>query len=160
MFQIREAKPDDTESICQVLLRSVREICAGDYNNDPEVLEQWCSNKTPEIIENWLGDSQNYMLVAENESNEVVGVALYRRDQHAVNLCYLIPEALHQGIGSRLLRALEEEARRLGHKQITLTSSITARNFYNKHGYQSSGPAQYRGKILGYPMYKDLLSGN
>ena len=49
---------------------------------------------------------------------------------------------------------MEAEARRLGHRQITLDSSITAHEFYKRHGYEDNGEPVYWHKVLGFPMRK------
>jgi N-acetylglutamate synthase-like GNAT family acetyltransferase len=151
---IREAQDADAAKICEVLVRSVREICAPDYNNDEAVLQQWCSNKTPEVASEWIRSADYFIVVAQNSSSEIVGAAMYNRARQAIELCYVVPEALHRGIGSQLLATLEADAARLGHKDIYLCSSITAREFYRRHGYVDDGEPVYWGKVLGFPMRK------
>lgn len=46
-----------------------------------------------------------------------------------------------QGLGSRLLVALESRARQLGAARIVLDARETALRFYRKHGYQIAGPS-------------------
>lgn len=43
------------------------------------------------------------------------------------------------GVGSKLLHALEEEARRRHHDGIMLHAQLTAMDFYKRHGYQPHG---------------------
>ena len=81
---------------------------------------------------------------------------MYKRSEASIYLCYVVPEGLHRGIGSRLLAAMEAEARRLGHPQIILNSTITAQAFYKRHGYLADGPAKFWGKIKCFPMRKEL----
>lgn len=157
---IRQAVVGDAAKVCEVLIRSVHEVCGPDYGNDKEVLEQWCSNKKPEIVGTWVANPDNYFLVAELSSagvaRTIVGAACYQRPQATVYLLYLVPEGLHHGIGSRLLRAMEDEALRLKHKEVLLNSSITARQFYKRHGFIEAGEPVYMGKVLGFPMRKSL----
>lgn len=152
---IREARESDATNICEVLIRSVREVCGPDYNNDEAVLEEWCANKKPEIVTDWIRNTDNLFVVAELSPGLLVGAAMYQRVRGSIQLCYLVPEALYQGIGAQLLATLESDAARLGHKEIQLVSSITARNFYRRHGYLDYGePVYSRGKVLGFPMRK------
>ncbi len=148
------ASESDAARICDVLIRSVHEVCAPDYGNDPAILDSWCSNKSPESIAKWIRNPDNFFIVAELVPQGIVGAALYSRTEASIHLCYLVPEGLHRGIGSRLLFSMEAEARRLGHRQITLDSSITAHEFYKLHGYEDNGEPVYWHKVLGFPMRK------
>lgn len=155
---IRDANPSDAAKICDVLIRSVKEICAKDYDHDEAVIRDWCSNKDPEIVAQWISNPNNFCLVAELAPHGIVGAAMYSRAESLIHLCYLVPEALHQGIGSRLLNRLEAEAARLEHAIITLNSSITARGFYKRHGYIDSGEPVYWRSVKAFPMRKQLSS--
>jgi GNAT superfamily N-acetyltransferase len=49
-------------------------------------------------------------------------------------------EYRRQGIGTLILRGLEEKALRLGATHIVLDARETALGFYRKHGYVATGP--------------------
>jgi GNAT superfamily N-acetyltransferase len=157
---IRSAQEADAAKICEVLIRSVKEICAKDYNDDPAFIAQWCSNKTPDIVASWIRDPDNYFVLSEHRYYGVVGVAMYRRSEAYIYLCYVVPEGLNKGLGSKLLKALEAEAVRLGNKELSLDSTITARNFYKKHGYvEQDGPGPLDNEPF-FPMKKSLPSAS
>lgn len=44
------------------------------------------------------------------------------------------------GVGSMVLRALMEAARRRGDYDVVLHAQLTARDFYARHGFQAEGP--------------------
>ena len=72
-------------------------------------------------------------------------------------MCYLIPEAQYRGAGKLMLRALEEQAARWGLERVFLTSSVTAKQFYERNGYVQSGePKSVYGLRRVYPMSKHL----
>lgn len=52
----------------------------------------------------------------------------------------VVDDARGNGVGAALLRFLEEKARRQGAKRLTLNAQVPARRFYEKAGYQASGP--------------------
>ena len=72
-------------------------------------------------------------------------------------LNYVLPEALHQGIGKAMLKALEAQAIASGIDHIRVLSSIPARTFYERNGYVSNGAPRHVGRILGdFPLIKRM----
>ncbi|OLD92043.1 MAG: hypothetical protein AUG92_02650 [Alphaproteobacteria bacterium 13_1_20CM_4_65_11] len=63
-MKIRDAVPADAPAACEVLRRSIIELCAADHRNDPVILERWLANKTPEIVASWIAKPGNSVLVA------------------------------------------------------------------------------------------------
>ena len=51
----------------------------------------------------------------------------------------VVDDARGNGIGTALLRFLEDEARKRGAKLFTLNAQVSARRFYEKAGYQAVG---------------------
>lgn len=153
---IRPASNRDAAAVARVLVRSIREVCGPDYDQDEETLAAWCSNKTPERVRAWVRDPELFTVVAE-KAVETVGVAQLHADGE-IRLCYLVPEALGQGIGAALIAALEEEARARALERITLTSTSTAREFYRRHGYRETGEPVAFGAGEAFPMAKTLRS--
>jgi hypothetical protein len=43
--QIRDAVPEDASAACEVLRRSISELCGAVHRNDPEILTQWLKNQ-------------------------------------------------------------------------------------------------------------------
>jgi GNAT superfamily N-acetyltransferase len=153
-MEIRDALPEDAESVCQVLRRSISELCIADHENRPELLERWLSNKTPEIIASWIAQPGNSMLVVANGS-AIIGVGLVT-DKGEINLNYVAPEARFQGVSRSLLGALESRAIKQGNTRCTLSSTVTARRFYLSGGYSEEPPMAHEFGILSYPMFKLL----
>ncbi len=151
---IRRATREDASQASNVLIRSIREICAKDYGHDQAILARWCANKTVENVTEWMLHPAHYFLVAEAPSLGIVGVGLLYMPTGEIALCYIVPEVLHQGVGKRLLTAMEQQASTLGHAHVCLESSVTARDFYLRNGYHSNGASTHRNQITGFPMIK------
>jgi hypothetical protein len=49
-LQIRDAKDEDAVQSCEVMGRSIAELCTSDHKGDPPILERWLGNKTPEVF--------------------------------------------------------------------------------------------------------------
>lgn len=133
---VRRATPDDAAAACAVLRRSIAECCAEDHRNDQQILFAWLANKTPENLRGWFS-SAGFPVVAVRAGG-IVGVAMLSPTA-MVTLNYLVPEARFQGAGGAMLRALEQEAARRGHGELTLSSTATAHRFYLSKGYADTG---------------------
>ena len=125
---VRPASEADAVTACDVLRRSIRELCVADHGHDEQVLSAWLANKTPENVRAWITSASSFSVVAVDGS-EVRGFGLVQRDGE-IQMCYLVPEVQYRGAGKLMLRALEEQAARWALKGVFLTSSVTARRFY------------------------------
>ena len=135
-LEVRAALPEEAAALCDVNVRSIRELCGPDYA--PEVLERWCAHKRPESFLRWLHDPK-LRLYTGLLDGRIAGVALLDVNGW-VFLLYLLPEALGHGLGKAMLRHVEAEARRYGVTTLQLKSTITARAFYERQGYTNLGP--------------------
>ena len=50
---------------------------------------------------------------------------------------FVAPDRQHEGIGTELLKWAEKRAREKGKRTLQVGASITALNFYRKHGYKT-----------------------
>lgn len=136
-FEIRTATPDDASAACSVLRRSISECCVADHHDAPEILDGWLGNKTPDNVASWISSPSNYTVVAVRDG-QVVGVSLLTQ-AGKLSLCYLLPEALHAGIGKAMLTEVERQASDWGISVLRLHSTSTASAFYARNGYVSAG---------------------
>lgn len=153
-MEIRDAEVEDASAACQVLRRSIVELCVADHRNDPEVLARWLSNKTPEMFVSWVTQAGNSLLVAV-ESGTILSVGSVT-DTGKINLNYVLPDARFRGVSRALLSALEARAVERGNSRCTLSSTETACRFYKANGYAEDGPPDQKYGAGGYPMSKLL----
>lgn len=64
VIEVRDAVREDAPAACEVIRRSISELCEADHRNDPEILRRWLANKTPEIVASWIVQPGNSVLVA------------------------------------------------------------------------------------------------
>ena len=109
--EIRDALPEDASAACEVIRRSISELCGADHLNDALVLGRWLANKTPEIVASWISRPGNSVLVAvENGTILAVGSVT---DAGQINLNYVSPDARFRGrvapcwLRSKLERGIE-----------------------------------------------------
>jgi GNAT superfamily N-acetyltransferase len=156
-MEIRDAVLADAPAACQVLRRSITELCTADHRNDPAILERWLANKTPEIVASWIAQPASSMLVAV-EDGIILAVGAVT-DLGEITLNYVSPEARFRGASRAMLGALEARAAELGNTRCTLISTETARRFYRAASYVEDGPPQGKfGTTGSYPMSKPLAA--
>jgi GNAT superfamily N-acetyltransferase len=80
-------------------------------------------------------------------------------DAGEITLNYVSPDARFRGVSRALLGALEARAIQRGNLRCALTSTETARRFYNANGYIEDGPVAGKfGTCASYPMSKPLAA--
>ena len=118
---------------------------------------RWLRNKTPEIVASWIADPKASVLVVV-ERGTIVAVGSVT-DAGEITLNYVSPDARFRGVSRALLGALEARAIERGNLRCTLTSTETARRFYNASGYIEDGPVAGKfGTCASYPMSKPLAA--
>jgi GNAT superfamily N-acetyltransferase len=137
-MQIRKAVLEDAAQACEVIRRSIVELCQDDHGNDPAILNKWLANKTPDNVRAWIAAPEGHMLVAV-AGGEILGVAAVRSSGE-VTLNYVSPASRFRGVSKALLQRLEATAVALGCDRCVLTSTVTARRFYLAAGYRELGP--------------------
>jgi GNAT superfamily N-acetyltransferase len=136
-FEIRAAQMREAAAICEVLRRSIVELCVRDHRNDPSRLAEWLADKTPEHVANWIADPGTCTFVAANDEKVHAVGSILANGEIALN--YVAPDGRFQGISRSMLQTLEQTARELGHRRVTLTSTFTAHDFYISAGYADDG---------------------
>jgi predicted GNAT family N-acyltransferase len=92
----------------------------------------------PELeLDEW--DARSRHALARDASGRAVGTGRLLPDGHIGRMAVLAP-ARARGVGSVLLCALMDEARRAGHATVELSAQTHARAFYELHGFIAHGP--------------------
>ena len=154
-MEIRQATIEDAPAACEVLRRSIVELCIADHHNDPAILERWLANKTPGVVASWIANPGNMMLVAVGDG-VILGVGSVT-GAGEITLNYVSPDARFHGVSKAVIAALEERAMQQGNARCHLLSTETARGFYHRAGYTEDGsPVGKFGSTGSYPMSKLL----
>ncbi len=92
----------------------------------------------PEELE-WDGlDHEAIHVVARNRNGEVIGTGRLLANGQIGRMAVL-PAWRGRGIGSAMLQALLDEARKMGLKRVFLHAQIPALPFYARHGFEAFG---------------------
>ncbi len=131
MYNIRSATIDDIDAICSLVSKSVFELCK-EYYTESE-LEAYLANLLKKIHYNELLSDR--ILIVACENNVIVGFTQYDPSQSAVDAIYVLPNHTGKGVGTRMLRYIEDVARSLKKEEIIIAALKNAVGFYEKSKY-------------------------
>ena len=135
---IRRATPADAEQITPVHVASIRTLCAKDYTQ--EQIDAWAGWKSPDKYRAAMATGETFFVA--DVGGSVVGFSVLHGDE--VKAVYIHPDCVGQGIGRRLLDAVEAEARNCGVEMLQLTSTLTSVGFYDACGYTRGDNHEHR----------------
>jgi len=125
----------------EVHAQSIRGLAAGHY--PPEVIGAWCVPANEDTLANFIKNpDQELRLVAEMD-DKVVGLAALVLGASELRACYVLPAAARKGVGTALVREMEQLAVAHHLDRLELLSSINAEPFYAALGYQSEGCTEH-----------------
>lgn len=130
-MKIRKARISDTQSISRLVQDTLEKINIADYS--PQEIEAWKEADTPQKIKERIQDKERYICVAE-DGNKIVGVGSLKGNE--ITAIYVKSNMVGRGVGSSVLAHLEEFAKEQSCTELSMDSSLTAVNFYKKHGYK------------------------
>ena len=149
-ISIRTACPGDRDRISQLHRESLQMLRA-DYTQ--EQIQALLENKKMYDVNSW-GD---VVLVAEC-GETIIGFSALMRN--TISAMYVHPLWVRQGIGTRLLTAIEIEAGSRQYKRLFIKASLTAVPFYQSCGYRVLAPSSillsYGTVVPCVDMYKQL----
>ncbi len=138
-FEIRRAQHFDAAKIIESHRRSIREVCSKDYNQ--QQIAVWSGRNFRDEVWQQTMDT-DFVWVISNSRNDIYGFGhlKIKLDKQAVVAgLYFIPEVMGKGFGKKLIELIILECRQQGVKNVTLSSTITAKSFYEKMGFQCLG---------------------
>ena len=138
-FVVRRAIEADDEAVGRVHTSAIRELSASHYT--PEEIGVWSRPREPGHYVNAILSEEFY--VAE-KGNSIVAFGTLNSKSGEIEAVYVSPPMARRGVGSQILRVLEERARQLGLDCVHVDSALNAVSFYEKAGYERIGKSQHR----------------
>jgi len=127
-IQIRAANSKDLDSILAVQARALRVLSVRDY-----------SQKQIESLVTGQAKTRNLkdeiIFVAEHE-NQIVGFSCLLNAGSLISGIFVCPDFARQGVGTKLLEAIEAQAIEQNCKVLSVMSSLSGFDFYRANGYQ------------------------
>lgn len=137
---IRKARHRDKDALATLHAASITVLCGGAYTR--EQVAAWTGVLVPAVYDTALRDK--VFLVAEGPHQALLGLGMLDADHGEISAIYIHPDAAGQGVGSALLQALEKSARGFAIPETTVFSTLNAKGFYLRHGYEVQGETFHR----------------
>lgn len=148
-MQIRIASKKDSRRISYLIQRNTERVGENLYSQ--QQIEIWKKVNTPKAIRDSF---EERIIFCAFQNDQLVGtIALLANEVAGL---YVSHAKRKLGIGKKLLRHLEDYARKKDIKKLTLTSTISARRFYERNGYKTVKPIVV--KINGVAFHETLMT--
>ena len=152
-MELRRFSREDLEEILALFYQTIHQVNAADYS--PAQLEAWAPAQPDRS--RWTTLEENYALVAW-EKGRIVGFGDLAADG-LLDRLFVRFDCQGKGVGTALLQGLEAQAARQGNAGILTFASITARPFFQRHGYrelEALEAVRNGQRLLHYKMEKKL----
>lgn len=151
--KIYRADQSDADEITRLFRDTIQSINSTDYSELE--IEAWSSAWLN--FEKWQQKIESQYFLKATKDNKIVGFSSLTPDGY-LDLMYTHKDYHQQGIASNLLGKTERKAKEQGNTEIFSDVSITAREFFERHGFvlvtqQANNAA---GKLINYRMIKKI----
>lgn len=157
-MEIRAYQESDISQLISLFYETVHSVNKQHYSQ--EQLDAWVPKEEKEFkLHTWSASlRQNITYVAET-NGYVVGFSDMTLEGHLDRL-YVHKDFQGQGVASALVNKLEQEARIRGLNEMNTEASITAKPFFERHGYGFVAQQSVERKgvqLVNYRMSKKLM---
>lgn len=129
MLVVRRYVPQDLDKVIEVFLESIRQTASVDY--EPEQISAW-AQADPTGWSQRCASRPTWVAVIDDA---VAGFTEFEHDGH-LDMMYVHPRFKRLGVAKALLQAVEGYARRVSVARVYTEASITARPFFERHGFR------------------------
>ena len=157
MLKIQEYEQKYVKEISIFIIQDLINVNSKDYGM--ERVKEMAKDFTVEKLKKNFSNREKVFIALLDD--KVVGTAgldksWYSDDEYWILTVFVNPENHGQGIGTELIRKIEEYARTLHIKKLVIPASITAHRFYYKLGYRYKDSKKELNNESMYIMEKNL----
>jgi len=148
-IQIRLFQEKDTEELSKLIQKTLYEI---NIKDSPEfAIKELRDEYHPKELIKLSKERDIYVAI---ENNEIIG-SVANKDNFICTL-FVKHDLINKGIGTKLLKFIENKIKKLNYDKSELVSSLTAENFFKKLGYTETKKQYQYDKLTGIFMIKKL----
>jgi len=153
---LRPMLPDDGPVLAEIFVAAIEQLTGDDYSEEQQ--QAWASAADDE--ETFGKRLAGQLTLVATLQNSPVGFASLKGADH-IDLLYVHPGAVGQGVASALCDALERLAGGRGAKSLTVEASDNAQEFFLKRGYVATqrNTVTVNGEWLANTTMKKTLAG-
>lgn len=159
MITVRKYKCADLNQLVKIFYDTIHHINAQHYTK--EQLEAWApESERASKADQWVQSLHDNITFVAEYNHIIVGFSDMTIDGHLDRL-YIHKDYQRKGIATTLLQQLEQSAQKLSISVIDTEASITARPFFERHGFtvvQEQVVFRHGVSLINYVMNKHLIS--
>lgn len=133
-YPLRPFMPADTMALRELFANSIEELTIEDYDEDQRAA--WASRALD--AQAFAKRLAGMLTLVVQVGSEYAGFGALRDNTH-IDMLFVHPDHVGQGIGTALAEAFERIAAARGSAQITVDVSDTAQPFFQERGYIPTG---------------------
>lgn len=153
-MRVRRFRREDAVAVHGVFVRAVSEGAAAHYSE----AERLAWAPVTDLPEGWPDRLAGIATFVSEEEGRITGFMALARDG-LLDLAFVLPERMGQGVAAALHARVLEEARALGLTRLRTEASHLARSFFLKHGWVEEARQQVERRgvpITSFRMSRDL----
>lgn len=132
-LSIRDYRPEDVQALANIFYNTIHQINIQHYTK--EQVDVWAPKSSVENTEGWAKKFPRTKPIIATVGDEIVGFAEFEPNGH-IDCFYCHHEWIGKGVGSALMKEIFHRAKNNHIHHIFSEVSITAKPFFEKHGFK------------------------
>jgi putative acetyltransferase len=128
---VRDFVLDDSAATLSVFLDAITVTASADYS--PEQVAAW-SAPQDRTVKDWGLSRASINTIVAVVDGRIAGFSDVNGDGY-IHMMFVAPQVARRGVGGELLAEAERRAKTLGATTLSTNASITARPFFEHHGF-------------------------
>ena len=131
-YTTRMYEPSDAKALANIYYHTIHNVNIRDYSE--EQVNAWAPSSSLEL-KKWKEKWEKIVPIVALSNNQIVGFTEFEPNGH-IDCFYVHHEFQSKGIGSILMKAIEDKVKQENITRIYAEVSITAKPFFEKKGFK------------------------